>query len=80
MQAVNLLNAVNNLLKRAENNNRNLQRKIDEIQLVSRAKLLLMEKLGNTESDAHRFIEKQAMDLRKTRAEVARGIIETYDN
>lgn len=80
MQAVNLLNAVQSLLNNAKRKVSNLQRKIDEIQLVNRAKLLLMEKLDKSESEAHRFIEKQAMDMRKTRTEVAREIIETYDN
>ncbi|HAG64886.1 MAG TPA: response regulator receiver protein, partial [Ruthenibacterium lactatiformans] len=28
----------------------------------------------------HRYIEKQAMDLRITRREVAEGIISTYEN
>ena len=51
-----------------------------EIQLINRAKLLLIEKLGKSESEAHRFIEKQAMDLRKTKKEVAESIIGTYDN
>ena len=35
---------------------------------------------GMTEPQAHRYIEKQAMDLRITRREVAEGIISTYEN
>ena len=31
-----------------------------------------------TEAEAHRYIEKQAMDLRLSRKEVAENIIHTY--
>ena len=31
-----------------------------------------------TENEAHRFIEKQAMDMRLSRREVAESIIRTY--
>ena len=57
-----------------------MQKKMDEIQLINRAKLLLIEKLGKSEAESHRFIEKQAMDLRKTKKEIAESIIRTYDN
>ena len=33
-----------------------------------------------TEKDAHYYIEKQAMDTRLSRKEVAENIIRTYDN
>lgn len=54
-----------------------LKEKMNEIQLVSRAKLLLMEKKKMSEEDAHRYIEKYAMDERKKRAVVAREILES---
>ena len=56
-----------------------LQDKIEEIRLVSRAKCVLIEVLGMTEPQAHRYLEKQAMDLRCTRREVARGVLSTYE-
>lgn len=80
MQAIHLLSATRGLLKKAQKKSQNIQKKMDEIQLINRAKLLLIEKLGKSESEAHRFIEKQAMDLRKTKKEVAESIIGTYDN
>ena len=58
----------------------NLERKMQEIGTVERAKYLLMQTLGMTEAQAHRLIEKQAMDDRQTRAEVALRILKTYGN
>ena len=54
------------------------EKKIEEIRLVNRAKWLLIECLGMKESDAHRYIEKQAMDLRISKSEMAENIIRTY--
>ena len=51
---------------------------MNEIRLVNRAKWLLISELKMTESDAHRYIEKQAMDLRISKREVAENVIRTY--
>ena len=56
----------------------NGQEKIEEIRLVNRAKWLLIECLSMTESEAHHYIEKQAMDERISKREVAENIIKTY--
>ena len=61
-------------LLRAEN--QKLLDKIAQLRLVDRAKCLLIERRGMTEADAHRLIEKQAMDTRRSRGEVAREILE----
>ena len=63
-----------------KNENCRLREKIDEIRLVDRAKCVLIQVLGMTEPQAHRYIEKQAMDLRKPRGEIARNILKTYEN
>ena len=42
------------------------------------AKLLLVERRGMTESEAHRRIEKAAMDGRTTRCEIALAILKEY--
>ena len=55
-----------------------LQKKIEDLSLVSRAKRVLQKTLGMTESEAHRYIEKQAMDLRVSKSAVARRILATY--
>ena len=56
-----------------------LRRKMDELKIITRAKLILIEYGGFTEADAHRYIEKKAMDDRLSRVDVAREIIETYE-
>lgn len=54
-------------------------RKIEEIQLIDRAKYILIQNLSMTEAQAHRFIEKQAMDMRVNKITVAEGILKTYE-
>ena len=66
--------------KKLEQKNRTMQEKMTDIRTINRAKWLLIENLNMSENDAHRYIEKQAMDTRSTRREVAEGIIRTYDN
>ncbi|MDD4851159.1 MAG: ANTAR domain-containing protein [Gemmiger sp.] len=58
----------------AENNR--LVDKICQLRLVDRAKCHLIEKEGLTEAEAHRRIEKEAMDTRRSRGEVAQAILE----
>ncbi len=54
------------------------EKKYEELQIISRAKCLLIEKQGMSEKEAHRFIEKQAMDKRESRATIATGILKRY--
>ncbi len=61
------------------NKNEKLQLKIDENSIISRAKCLLIEKRSMSEQDAHTYIEKQAMNARKTKREIADAIINTYE-
>lgn len=53
-----------------------LKEKMEEIRIVNRAKLLLVQKRNMTEQEAHRFIEKEAMDRCIKRIDVAHCIIE----
>ena len=57
-----------------------LKEKVEETKLVSRAKLLLVQKLAFSEEEAHKYIEKRAMDLCVKRSVVAEEIIKTYKN
>lgn len=61
-------------------NNIKLQNKTEEIKLINRAKKCLMQYLKFTEPQAHRYIEKQAMDTRQTRKDVAKHILSIYEN
>lgn len=77
--SVRLLLAVAAKLAKLEKKNKSLQEKMADIRVVNRAKWLLIEHLGMTERGAHYHIEKQAMDMRLSRREVAEHIIRTYD-
>lgn len=74
-QAIRLICATRERLRKLEKKNENLIEKMEEIRTVNRAKLLLIEKTKLTESDAHRMIEKQAMDMRISKRAAAERII-----
>lgn len=79
-QALRLVNASRKRICGLRKENVKLQQKIEDIRLVDRAKCILIEVLGMTESQAHSYIEKQAMDMRITKREIAQGILKTYEN
>lgn len=66
-------------LSRMEKKNRSLREKVTDIKIVNHAKWLLITELGMSEEDAHRHIEKQAMNTRLSLREVSENIIRTYD-
>ena len=72
--------SAHNKISRMQQENARLQQKIEDIRMVDRAKCILISCLGMNEQEAHRHIEKQAMDLRATKREVAESIIKTYEN
>ena len=78
--ALKLTGSAQNRLKRVQAENARLKQKIEDIRVVDRAKCLLISYLNMGEHEAHRHIEKQAMDLRTTRRAVAEGILKMYDN
>ena len=55
-----------------------LKEKMEEIRIVNRAKMLLMQNKEMSEQEAHRFLEKQAMDRSMKRIAVPDEIIKTY--
>lgn len=77
--SVRILKAMRVKLLRMEAQRSSLEKKMREIRLVNRAKLLLIERLSMTEEQAHRYIEKQAMDTCVKRSEIAENIIKTYE-
>ena len=79
-QSVKLLLAAQQKIRALEEQTYTLQMKMEEIRLVNRAKLLLMEHLRMSEAEAHRYIEKRAMDACVKRREIAANIIKTYEN
>lgn len=77
-QALHMLRATRERMRRMEAKQATVEEKIEEIRLVNRAKWLLIECLSMTEGEAHRYIEKQSMDMRISRREVAENVIKTY--
>lgn len=51
-----------------------------ELKIISRAKILLMRQFSMSEAQAHRYIEKRAMDMGRTKKAIAEGIIRSYRN
>jgi len=65
-------------IRKAEKKTLSIEEKMKEIRIVNRAKWLLISELKMTEPDAHRFIEKQAMDRCVSKQQIAEEIIRTY--
>lgn len=77
-QSLKLLEATCSRLQQLKKENRRLRQKIEEMRVVNRAKCALVQFLGFSEAQAHRYIEKQAMDMRITKQEVAEDVLRTY--
>lgn len=75
LQSLGILCSVRERLRVMERKTASVEEKMQEIRIVNHAKLLLMEQLKMTESEAHRYIEKQAMDRCVTRRSIAESII-----
>lgn len=74
-QALRFLRAVQNRMANLQNENHRLQRRIEEIRVIDRAKCILIECCGMTEPEAHAFIEKTAMNRRIPKLQAAREIL-----
>ena len=55
-----------------------LQSQLQDMKRIQKAKSLLMNQLGMSEADAHRWIEKAAMDRCVKKREIAETIIRMY--
>lgn len=76
---LHMITALRGKLLQMDRRNRALQEKMTDIRTINRAKWLLIEQLRMTENEAHYYIERQAMDTRLSRREVAENIIRSYD-
>ena len=75
LQCMELLCGTRERLRRMEQKSASMEEKMAEIRLVNRAKWTLIEKQGMSEQDAHRYIEKQAMDRCVPKRVVAEEIL-----
>jgi response regulator NasT len=78
LTAISWLSSARELMRRSEQKILSVDEKMKEIRIVNRAKWMLIERRSLTEADAHRYIEKQAMDRCVTRLTVAQEIISLY--
>lgn len=79
LQAIHMASASNHRLQFLRQENNRMQEKLAQVRLVSRAKCCLIQHEQMTEMEAHRYIEKNAMDTRRDRTEVAQDILDSYD-
>lgn len=65
-------------MNRLEQEKADLKGQLDDVKTIDRAKCCLIEYLNLTEKQAHRHIQKLAMDTRRTQREIAEDILRTY--
>ena len=78
MTALSWLSSAREKLRKTEKKTLSIEEKMEEIRIVNRAKWLLIRELKLDEPEAHRYIEKQAMDRCISKRIVAEEIIKTY--
>lgn len=65
--------------REAEEKAADLNKRLNEIMIIDRAKCVLIQYLNLTEAEAHKHIRKQAMDLRQPLIKVATDILKAYE-
>ncbi len=78
-KAVRFLMAEQKRMLRLQKRVVTLEEKMEELRIVSKAKLLLVQKKAMTEEEAHRLIGKQAMDHGVSRRRIAEQILEDLE-
>ena len=78
-QAVRVGFACRSRLLLYKSENERLQKKYEELKIIDRAKCLLIEHMRITEDEAHRVLEKEAMNTRVSRVRVAKQVLERFE-
>ncbi len=78
--SLKLARAAHRRMSQMQKENQKLVQKIEDIRIVDRAKHVLVSYLSMSEQEAHKYIERQAMDSRSTRRAIAEGILKLYEN
>jgi Response regulator with putative antiterminator output domain len=79
VQSLNMIKAMRRKMAALQEKSDTLEKKMKEIRLVNRAKWILIAQMKMSEEEAHKYIEKTAMDECVTRGEIAERIIRTYE-
>jgi len=78
-QTIKLLSGARNKFQSSEFIKAHKQLSSEELRLINRAKFALIQHLRMDEESAHKYIEKQAMNTRKPKREIAEAIIKIYE-
>ena len=78
-QFLKILCTTRERMRKLEEKQQSVEDKIAEIRVVNHAKWLLIQCLSMTEAEAQRYIEKQAMDARISKRQMAENVIKTYE-
>ena len=73
--AIQWMTATRERLRRVGEQEKSVEEVMQEIQLINRAKWRLISQLGLSETEAHRYIEKQAMDRSVSKYQLAKEIV-----
>lgn len=73
--AVKMLSALQMKLRRMEKESRRLKEKMQELRAIDRAKWILVDQRKMSEPDAHRYIERKAMDRCVRKIDIAEEIL-----
>lgn len=77
-QLLSFIQAASKKEQLLQETNKGLHYQLQESKLIDRAKCLLIENNGMSEPQAHKYIEKKAMDERCKRVQIAKAIILKY--
>ena len=77
-EMLNVMITIRERLRGIRKKTQTLEEKMEEIRIVNRAKWALIKSCHMTEDEAHRYIQKQAMDLCLSKKETAESILKTY--
>lgn len=77
-QTIRIAQLAKENMARLEEEKTQLSRQLDDVKAIDRAKCCLIQYLNLTEKQAHRHIQKLAMDSRRPQREIADDILKTY--
>ncbi|HCA34225.1 MAG TPA: antitermination regulator [Lachnospiraceae bacterium] len=75
LTAMTLLCGTRERLRRMEKRAESLEERMSQIRVVNQAKLVLIERDHMTEAQAHRYLEKQAMDHGVSKRTIAENVL-----
>lgn len=77
-QTIRVAQLAKESMARLEEEKSQLSKQLDDVKAIDRAKCCLIQYLNLTEKQAHRHIQKLAMDSRRPQREIAEDILKTY--